>query len=257
MRKPRTPAGQPHAEGPLGGEAINGIEVDGFGLFQRPLAEGVELDVTVTSTGQQTVVLREEREQHLLAGTMTVREEVGDYRFAVRADGFWQVHPGAAGTLTEAVLAGLDPRAGEHILDLFSGAGLFTLPIADRVGLAGRVDAMEGDRRAVADARRNIGDRAWVHVHEGDVAAQLRKSGLKRCDGVVLDPPRTGAGREVVTAICALAPARIVYVACDPAAFARDVRYLADLGYRLAGARAFDLFPMTHHLETVGTFIRA
>lgn len=256
LRKHRSHEVQAVSHCPIAVDEINALVVDGFGIFQRPLGEGVGLEAVSTSAGQESVLLHEGREQHLLLGTMSVREQVGEHRFAVRADGFWQVHPGAALALTEAVIEGLRPAPGHHILDLYAGSGLFTLPIAERVGEGGRVEAIEGERRAVANARRNIGDRAWVHVHEGDVATVLRRSGLRRCDGMVLDPPRTGAGKEVLRAIASLQPARIVYVACDPAAFARDVRYLAESGYRLEGARAFDLFPMTHHLETVGVFIR-
>jgi tRNA/tmRNA/rRNA uracil-C5-methylase (TrmA/RlmC/RlmD family) len=90
----------------------------------------------------------------------------------------------------------------------------------------------------------------------GGVAEVLAADAVGRPDVVVADPPRVGAGRAVVERIAALAPARVVYVACDPAALGRDVGYLAEHGYALAGLRAFDLFPMTHHVECVATFER-
>jgi tRNA/tmRNA/rRNA uracil-C5-methylase (TrmA/RlmC/RlmD family) len=108
----------------------------------------------------------------------------------------------------------------------------------------------------VRDARRNLHDRPHVELHSGDVARVLTgrqdaDSDVVHADVVVLDPPRTGAGRKVVEGITALRPERIVYVACDPAALARDIALLGDAGYGLADLQAFDLFPMTHHVECV------
>jgi tRNA/tmRNA/rRNA uracil-C5-methylase (TrmA/RlmC/RlmD family) len=106
----------------------------------------------------------------------------------------------------------------------------------------------------VADARRNLHDLPWVRLEHAPVATALTgPSRPPRADVVVLDPPRTGAGREVIEAIVGLRPRVVVYVACDPAALARDVAIAAEAGYPLAGLRAFDLFPMTHHVECVAT----
>lgn len=196
-----------------------------------------------------------------VAGRTWVREDVtaGQWRraFRVSGSGFWQVHPGAAATLVDAVLGALDPREGDQVLDLYAGVGLFAAALADRVGPGGAVLAIEGDPRAVRDARRNLHDLPGVGITMGRVdrvLAAMLPSGLV-ADLVVLDPPRTGAGRRVVEQMCALEPRRIAYVACDPAALARDVAYAADHGYRLADVRAFDLFPMTHHVECVATLV--
>nr|WP_218566382.1 RsmD family RNA methyltransferase [Vallicoccus soli] len=172
-----------------------------------------------------------------------------DWRVAV--DGFWQVHPGAAQVLVDAVLEGLAPREGERVLDLFAGVGLFAGALGERVGLTGRVVAVEGDRAAAAHARENLADLAHARVERGDVARVLRREGLRRADLVVLDPPRTGAGREVVAAVAASGARAVAYVACDPAALARDLAWFAERGYALEGLRAFDLFPMTQHVECV------
>jgi tRNA/tmRNA/rRNA uracil-C5-methylase (TrmA/RlmC/RlmD family) len=117
------------------------------------------------------------------------------------------------------------------------------------------VVAVEGDERAVRDARRNAHGLAQVELHHGPVE-QVLAADPTGADVVVLDPPRVGAGRAVVEAIASRQPARVVYVACDPAALARDVSYLADHGYGLASLRAFDLFPMTHHVEAVAVLTR-
>jgi tRNA/tmRNA/rRNA uracil-C5-methylase (TrmA/RlmC/RlmD family) len=179
------------------------------------------------------------------------------YSWRVAADGFWQVHREAPAVLADAVVAGAGDVRGATVLDLYAGAGLYTLPLADAVGPDGRVVAVEGDPGAVRDARRNLHDRPQVALHLGGVADVLAADVVAHADVVVLDPPRVGAGREVVDRMVALRPSRIVYVACDPAALARDVAYLAERGYRLTGIRGFDLFPMTHHVECVATFARA
>lgn len=168
--------------------------------------------------------------------------------FQVAGDGFWQVHPGAPTALVEAVLTALEPRPGESVLDLYAGVGLFAAFLADRVTGSGRVVAVEGDPKASAHSVVNV---AGAEVTSGDVATVLEAGYPERFDLVVLDPPREGARRAVVEAVVARTPRAVAYVACDPAALARDVAIFAEHGYRLAGLRAFDLFPMTHHVECV------
>src|SRR5699024_6493378 len=147
------------------------------------------------------------------------------------------------------------PRGG-RVWDLYAGVGLFAGVLAARVGERGSVLAVESGRRAVADGRRNLADSPQVRWQCGDVRSSLRAA--RRGDGspdpvdaVVLDPPRKGAGRQVVETIAAARPSRVVYVSCDPAALARDVATFAAAGYRLTKLRAFDGFPMTQHVECV------
>ncbi|MFT4081563.1 MAG: methyltransferase [Nocardioides sp.] len=187
----------------------------------------------------------------------TVRERVepstaAGHDFEVAADGFWQVHPGAPAALVGAVLEGLDPRPGDRVLDLYAGVGLFSAFLADRVGPDGTVTAVEGDRTASSYAARNV---PAARVYGGEVAGVLAAAPASTpadpVDLVVLDPPREGAGGAVVRAVAARAPRAVAYVACDPAALARDLATFAELGYRPTSLRAFDLFPMTHHVECV------
>lgn len=186
------------------------------------------------------------RVPHGLAHTVLGR------RFEVAAGGFWQVHTGAADTLARVVLDGLDPRPGERVLDLYAGAGLFAALLGERVGPDGAVLAVEQDARACADAARNVHDLPHVRVRTAPVTpALLRGAGADGVDLVVLDPPRAGAGLAVSRALAQLTPRRLAYVACDPASFARDLRVLLDAGWGVAGLRAFDLFPMTEHIELV------
>jgi tRNA/tmRNA/rRNA uracil-C5-methylase (TrmA/RlmC/RlmD family) len=186
-------------------------------------------------------------------GHARVRERAADRDWQVQADGFWQVHPAAPDTLVGAVVDTLAPRPGESALDLYAGVGLFAGALAPLVGEHGRVAAIESDRSAVAGARRNLRDLPWVRIEQGRVEVVLRRLGLRRVDLVVLDPTRSGAGSRVVKDVAALRPRAVAYVACDPAALARDVRTFGELGYRLTALRAFDAFPNTHHVECVAT----
>ncbi|MBG6096321.1 class I SAM-dependent RNA methyltransferase [Nocardioides luteus] len=183
-------------------------------------------------------------------GTVVETVEVGGakHSFEVAADGFWQVHPGAPTALVSAVLSALEPMPGQSVLDLYAGVGLFSAFLADEVGPSGRVVAVEGDQTASA---LSVGNLPRAEVTAGDVATVLAGLAEGPFDLVVLDPPREGARRAVVEAVAARSPQKVAYVACDPAALARDVAIFAEHGYRLRTLRAFDLFPMTHHIECV------
>ncbi len=167
--------------------------------------------------------------------------------FEVAGDGFWQVHPGAPEVLVETVLDFLGPQPGESVLDLYAGVGLFARFLSDAVG-SGRVTLVEGDTAACERARVNV---PGATVLAGDVGEVLTDWPPDPVDLVVLDPPREGARRVVVEAVAARRPRAIAYVACDPAALARDLAILAEHGYRLERLRSLDLFPMTGHVECV------
>lgn len=169
-------------------------------------------------------------------------------RFEVADGGFWQVHPAAPEALVDTVLDLLRPAAGESVLDLYAGVGLFSAFLAEAVGPTGRVSAVEGDAEAARLAAVNC---PGVDATAGDVGEVLADGLGEPVDLVVLDPPRVGARRPVVEQVVARRPRAVAYVACDPAALARDVAVFAEHGYRLRRLRAFDLFPMTHHVECV------
>lgn len=179
----------------------------------------------------------------------TVHTSHGTRTFAFASDGFWQPHVEAPRLLVEAVMDLAAPQSGERVLDLYAGVGLFSAYLAPAVGPEGRVTAVEGDRVASDLSRDNLRD-LGVRVLRGRVDRVLHR-GAGPADLVVLDPPRVGAKRQVVRQVAALAPRAVVYVACDPAALARDTAYLLEAGYRLAALRALDLFPMTSHTECV------
>ncbi|KWV29558.1 class I SAM-dependent RNA methyltransferase [Micromonospora rifamycinica] len=242
-------------------------------LGQRwPTAEAV---ATVASTGGDVVVTtlpdgvstRPDAPVHPAAppdarvsaagdGPVAVRETAAGRDWTVPAGGFWQVHPAAADTLVDAVLDLLAPQPGESAWDLYGGAGLFAAALADRVGPQARITVVESAAEGVAAARRNLADLSGVEVVAARVETALaRRRVTGPVDLVVLDPPRTGAGAAVVRHLVAATPRAVAYVACDPAAFARDVHTFGQAGWRLAALRGYDLFPMTRHVELVGLFL--
>ena len=185
-------------------------------------------------------------------GPHGVRTAVLGRSFEVSSGGFWQVHHAAPAVLGAAVLDALQPQPGETAADLYAGVGLFSSLIGEAVGSTGSVVAVESSPRACADAARNTADQPWVRVRTAEVDVALVRSlqGVRPAL-VVLDPPRAGAGLEVTIALAALRPRAMAYVACDPASFARDLRVLLDAGWSLAALRAFDIYPMTEHVELV------
>ncbi len=201
-----------------------------------------------------------------LRGRASLSQRAAGRDWRVSAGAFWQVHPGAPDALTAAVLAALGPRPGDTALDLYCGAGLFAGVLAPLVGPGGSVAGIEQDAAAVRDARHNLRPWPWVRVHKGDVAAVLRRGGQPGAGPgawqaarlVVADPPRSGLAREVVEFLGAAehSAARFAYVSCDPATLARDIGLLLARGWALADLRAFDAFPMTHHVECVATLVR-
>jgi tRNA/tmRNA/rRNA uracil-C5-methylase (TrmA/RlmC/RlmD family) len=187
----------------------------------------------------------------------------------VSAGAFWQVHPAVADALTGAVLAALGPQPGDAAIDLYCGAGLFAGVLAPVVGPTGTVIGVEADDAAVRDARHNLREWPWARVHRGDVAAVLargvdpprppregiHRGGLPPTRLAVADPPRSGLAREVIEYLSAAenGVSRFAYVSCDPATLARDLGLLTGRGWRLDDLKAFDAFPMTHHVECVAT----
>lgn len=236
------------------------------GVLERAWPGVGSVDVVAPSVGEPVVVPvpvkgEEPTEEQLAAADRYVVEHVEGERwqgdFEVTARGFWQVHPGAAATFVDRVLTMLDPRPGERALDLYAGVGLFARALADAVGEDGAVLAVESDERAAAALALEASDVDQLEVRAGKVEWELAPlvDGGDEVDLVVLDPPRAGAGREVVTDICAMGPRAVAFVACDPAAFARDVATASECGYDLADVVAYDAFPMTHHVETIGLLV--
>jgi len=142
-------------------------------------------------------------------------------------------------------------------LDLYGGVGLFAGSLAATFGLDSKMTLVESSKIATADAKKNLADLQQFRAIATGTGAYLK--GVDRLASgstVVIDPPRSGAGREVVTELIRLRPDHLIYVACDPIALARDLKDLLAAEYKISKIRAFDLFPHTHHFETVVSLVR-
>ncbi|WP_314192524.1 TRAM domain-containing protein [uncultured Arthrobacter sp.] len=189
-----------------------------------------------------------------LRGRTWVQESAAGHDYRVTGAGFWQIHRDAPETLVGAVTKFLHDggflEPGAAVADLYAGAGLFTAPLADAVGETGSVLSVEGAPGTSRDARKNLHGSPQVEIVQGKVERVLRQR-PRQFDALILDPPRAGAGKAVVSQLIDSKPRAIAYVSCDPSSFARDIGYFQQGGWQLAGLRAFDLYPHTHHLETV------
>ncbi len=180
-----------------------------------------------------------------------MRVQGADYEYAVRANGFWQVHRQAPSTLAQFVLDGLDVGRGARVLDLYAGAGLFSLPLAQAVGKQGSVLSVEGSRGAVADGKQNLRQYAWARMQQLRIDARNVGKLVGGADFVVADPPRSGLGNGVARVLAESEAKTVALISCDPAAMARDVAAMIRFGRRVTGFAAFDIFPNTHHVECV------
>lgn len=182
-----------------------------------------------------------------------VPTEFGHLEYSALMHGFWQGHRYAPSTLISAVLTHAELNQGEVVWDLFSGAGLLTVPAALATGATGHVHAVEADEAGVSAAKRNFHPYPTITLHASTVAQAL--ADLPKPDVIIADPPRTGMGLKLMEQLCNSGARKIVYVACDPIALARDAGQAQKLGWKLTKVEGFDLFPHTHHLEAVATLI--
>ncbi|MCX7520986.1 class I SAM-dependent RNA methyltransferase [Microbacterium sp. STN6] len=237
------------------------------------LEGAASVDVIASGAGDVHVIVnpRDEKRRRGAAPTAgaLITEAVAGREFQLDAGGFWQVHRRAPETLFRAVQEAIDPSLFDPAaanLDLYGGVGLLAAAVGDRFGPATRITSVESFAPATRHAGRNLADwrgaeavtaRVDRYLARLEADAPARERARLSQGTVVLDPPRSGAGREVVDGLAALGPAQLVYVACDPVALARDLALFADRGYELRQLRAFDLFPHTHHVEAIATLAPA
>jgi tRNA/tmRNA/rRNA uracil-C5-methylase (TrmA/RlmC/RlmD family) len=222
----------------------------------RAIGDGEPFAVVCRETPRGTMYELCSMRGEPLEPTTQSRVAVRNHYFSVSPRSFWQSHRDAPEMLLDAVLSFADVHEGDKVVDLFSGVGLFSVPLAKAVGPGGKVTAVESSPYAVRDARQNGDGLRHLKVREWSVTPRSVNDSVAPGDIVVLDPPRAGLAKGVADALVRRAPRRLVYVSCDPATFSRDLKVLRAGGYELRDLRAFDLFPMTEHVEVVGLLDR-
>ncbi|WP_218025314.1 class I SAM-dependent RNA methyltransferase [Nocardia jejuensis] len=203
------------------------------------------------STSARRAAAAGPRAETVLDGTGRTVQYVGDRRWELSATGFWQPHYGAAQRYSDLVAEWSDAAPGALAWDLYCGVGVFAARLAEQVGPTGMVHGVESARTAVTEGTAALRDLPTVELTAERVERWITEQPSTAPDVVVLDPPRAGAGKEVITALVERTPGRIVHIGCDPASFARDVSLYRAAGYEPSALRVFDAFPGTHHVECV------
>ena len=230
-------------------------EINELGIHLKNWQDVKRIEIATASTGGVQWLIDKK-----VKGDKKLVERALGRSFRISSGGFWQVHRGAAELLAGEVLemaTGLDPKANN--LDLYGGVGLFSGALATKFGKELNITTVESSKVATSDAGANLVDlakhKAVAAPVEGFLKAQIKQGLVLESATVVLDPPRAGAGKSVIDQLVFLRPSKIIYVACDPVSLARDLKSLMAGGYQLEQIRAFDLFPHTHHFETIASLV--
>jgi tRNA/tmRNA/rRNA uracil-C5-methylase (TrmA/RlmC/RlmD family) len=210
----------------------------------------VDDQVLIVKSKEETIVYPVETRSSRAPNSV---QEVDGHDFAVAGDGFWQVHPEAAAVLSNQIKKSINGLKIDSFADLYAGVGVLAHSVLQEFPLA-KAFVVEADRSAAQNTKENLKKFKNVQVINERVD-RWTKSIKNKMDVVILDPPRSGAGQNVMQQICAHTLQKIIYIACDPAALARDVLVANKYGWKLEAVVAFDLFPMTHHLESVAVLV--
>ncbi|MFE3051766.1 TRAM domain-containing protein [Nocardia sp. NPDC059239] len=208
------------------------------------------------STAARRAAAHSARTERVVDGSGRAVQYVGERRWELSATGFWQPHYGAAQCYSDVVAEWADCAPGALVWDLYCGVGVFAARLAEQVGVTGMVHGVEFVRTAVAEGRAALRDLPWVDLTVERVERWIHEQRDTAPDVVVLDPPRAGAGKDVINALSERSPQRIIHIGCDPAAFARDIGLYRAVGYQPVDLRVFDAFPGTHHVECIAVLER-
>lgn len=229
---------------------------------EQDLTPTAQLHVAVDDDGERHVVRTLRRGKRtatqVVQGSYEAVQRVGTRAWRVPVTAFWQAHRDAAGVYSRLVADWAQPGAGMTVWDLYGGAGVFAAALADAVGESGRVLTVDTSRAATRAARAALVDLPQVDVVTDSVrrALAVQRSSASRADVAVLDPPRAGAGREVIELLAAAGVPRVVHIGCEAASFARDIGLYLRHGYLVEKIQVFDAFPLTHHTECVALLTR-
>nr|WP_029112678.1 TRAM domain-containing protein [Mycobacterium sp. URHB0044] len=230
------------------------------GLEARRWPAGAELHVALDDVGERHVVQsgpgRGRKATQVVEGRYEATQRVGERVWRVPVTAFWQAHRDAAGVYSGLIAEWARLSPGMTAWDLYGGAGVFAAVLAEAVGESGRVLSVDTSRGSARAARAALADLGQVSVVTESVRRALTGQ-PGRADLAVLDPPRTGAGREVVDLLAAAGVPRIIHIGCEAASFARDVGLYRGHGYAVEELRVFDSFPLTHHVECVAVLSRS
>lgn len=242
--------------------------VDGLAGSRWPT--GSQLHVAIDSDGVRHVVASRASGEHpqaakakearkhttrVIEGDYEATQRVGDRVWKVPVTAFWQAHRDASALYSELVAGWAQLQPGMTAWDLYGGAGVFAAALAEQVGENGHVVTVDTSRGSSRSARAALADLPWVSVVTDSVRRALSVQ-RTRADVAVLDPPRTGAGREVIDQVAAAEVPRVIHIGCEAASFARDVGLYRKHGYAVEELRVFDSFPLTHHVECVAVLTR-
>ena len=230
------------------------------GLDEATWPPGAQLHVAVDDDGARHVVQSGPRSgrkvlTEVVEGSYEATQRVGGRQWSVPVTAFWQAHRDAARVYTDLVRRTAELSPGMTAWDLYGGAGIFAAVLAEAVGDTGHVLTVDTSRGSARAARAALADLDWVEVLTESVRRALTTA-RRRADVAVLDPPRTGAGREVIDLLAAADVPRIIHIGCEAASFARDVGLYRGHGYAVDELRVFDSFPLTHHVECVAVLTR-
>ncbi len=233
-------------------DMLDGLDVPGW-------PPGAQLHVAVDDDGARHVVRTQRQDRRTatkaVQGGYEAVQRVGGRTWRVPVTAFWQAHREAARVYTGVVAEWARPAPGATVWDLYGGAGVFAAALAEAVGESGRVVSVDTSRASTRAARAALADLPQVEIVTDSVRRALTAQPA-RADVAVLDPPRAGAGREVVDLLAAADVPRVVHIGCEAASFARDVGLYRGHGYTVEQIRVFDAFPLTHHSECVALLTR-
>ncbi|OBG23208.1 class I SAM-dependent RNA methyltransferase [Mycobacterium sp. 852002-51057_SCH5723018] len=228
------------------------------GLAETDWPPGAQLHVAVDDEGERHVVrtLRQGKRTTttVVEGSYEAVQRVGARSWRVPVTAFWQAHRDAVAVYSGLVADWARPDAGMTVWDLYGGAGVFAAPLAEAVGESGRVLSVDTSRTSTRAARAALADLPQVEIVTDSVRRALSAQ-RSRADVAVLDPPRAGAGRDVIDRLAAAGVRRVVHIGCEAASFARDIGIYRDHGYAVEEIKVFDAFPLTHHTECVALLV--
>ncbi|CAN5485166.1 class I SAM-dependent RNA methyltransferase [soil metagenome] len=229
-------------------------------LPEDAMRVGDQVHVVIDDDGARHVVCGgPQRRTRAVEGEYETVQRVGDRTWQLPATAFWQAHRDAAGHYSALVADWAAAEPGMTVWDLYGGAGVFAAALADSVGEQGAVLSVDTSRSASRAGRAALADLPQVEfVTESvrRVLGQLQGAAGRRADIAVLDPPRTGAGRDIIDTVAAAGVPRVVHIGCEAAAFARDIGLYRGHGYDVVDLTVFDAFPLTHHVECVALLTR-